>query len=328
MGIICDTNHKNKQNQKDIKQKSINENKQPEKNLYDQCLAIQLEMNKTLQHGTSSDKQKICDRLIGHDDFGNAFDPKNLQKSEFQTEKMQYSPGPMNYPSEIVNESKISPAEAIDRPEDTKNVTSFMMKELKDVQKNIQYIIDENNGQTYSQIDLIYEQKELFRQEKKFEIEDLESLLYIEINKELDKNSDVDIAQLCPDLKNQIQEKNQEILNFDETRDKTIEALEKRRQMETKYLEEEINDFKKKISDMENLKRQPQKRSKSFVRMLSNDINLPDEEDEICAICCIDIKSNGETLELKCHHNYHKKCIEQWFRRKEHCPICRFETNL
>jgi hypothetical protein len=40
-----------------------------------------------------------------------------------------------------------------------------------------------------------------------------------------------------------------------------------------------------------------------------------------CSICLEDI--NNDKYETKCHHNYHKKCIESWLMTNNTCPLCR-----
>jgi hypothetical protein len=58
----------------------------------------------------------------------------------------------------------------------------------------------------------------------------------------------------------------------------------------------------------------------------------------ICAICIDDIDiESGETTTLQCNHQFHKKCIEEYFtveiikknNKSVFCPLCRSEiTNL
>jgi len=43
-----------------------------------------------------------------------------------------------------------------------------------------------------------------------------------------------------------------------------------------------------------------------------------------CPICLDQLKTNEYYRELSCKHTYHKKCIDNWFK-KDHseCPMCR-----
>ena len=42
-----------------------------------------------------------------------------------------------------------------------------------------------------------------------------------------------------------------------------------------------------------------------------------------CIICFSDFNKNDKIKILKCGHIYHKECINEWFKKKELCPICR-----
>ncbi len=46
---------------------------------------------------------------------------------------------------------------------------------------------------------------------------------------------------------------------------------------------------------------------------------LPDP----CSICIESIKKLQVYRELVCSHSFHKPCIDEWFRRKLTCPMCR-----
>jgi hypothetical protein len=41
-----------------------------------------------------------------------------------------------------------------------------------------------------------------------------------------------------------------------------------------------------------------------------------------CAICYDTINGNDKNI-LKCNHIFHKNCIEKWFQKSHHCPLCR-----
>ena len=43
-----------------------------------------------------------------------------------------------------------------------------------------------------------------------------------------------------------------------------------------------------------------------------------------CLICIEDFKEGEYKRELpKCHHVYHKKCIDKWLKKSATCPVCR-----
>ena len=41
-------------------------------------------------------------------------------------------------------------------------------------------------------------------------------------------------------------------------------------------------------------------------------------------LCCICLEKGGTVyLLLDCGHIYHKKCLKQWIKNKNECPLCR-----
>ena len=44
-----------------------------------------------------------------------------------------------------------------------------------------------------------------------------------------------------------------------------------------------------------------------------------------CIICLLEIKEGIDIILLPCEHIYHEKCIIQWFKTHNTCPLCRFE---
>ena len=41
--------------------------------------------------------------------------------------------------------------------------------------------------------------------------------------------------------------------------------------------------------------------------------------------CCICMENPVQTAILNCGHLYHSKCIDEWFLKKNECPICRIQ---
>ncbi|KAG8192291.1 hypothetical protein JTE90_002116 [Oedothorax gibbosus] len=42
-----------------------------------------------------------------------------------------------------------------------------------------------------------------------------------------------------------------------------------------------------------------------------------------CAICLDAVSSNAATRQLFCGHKFHKTCVENWFKTRYSCPVCR-----
>ena len=50
--------------------------------------------------------------------------------------------------------------------------------------------------------------------------------------------------------------------------------------------------------------------------------------EEGCWICLCYIKKEQKYITLHCGHQYHYKCIRDWIRTKQNCPLCRESCNL
>ena len=42
-----------------------------------------------------------------------------------------------------------------------------------------------------------------------------------------------------------------------------------------------------------------------------------------CSLCSIDFKIDDTVfVEEECAHAYHQKCVEEWFKKNDTCPVC------
>jgi hypothetical protein len=50
------------------------------------------------------------------------------------------------------------------------------------------------------------------------------------------------------------------------------------------------------------------------------------ESSEVCSICQ-DLMNTSDTIRRLrvCHHSFHQGCIDRWYERNVHCPICRHD---
>lgn len=63
---------------------------------------------------------------------------------------------------------------------------------------------------------------------------------------------------------------------------------------------------------------------RSKVYSVNNDLLTTQEVTEVkCSICQVDFEEGNELGTLKCGHNHHVQCIEEWLLRKNQCPICK-----
>ena len=42
-----------------------------------------------------------------------------------------------------------------------------------------------------------------------------------------------------------------------------------------------------------------------------------------CSICLEDFEESEKTLTLRCNHQFHKTCIDEWLVKRSSCPYCR-----
>jgi hypothetical protein len=47
------------------------------------------------------------------------------------------------------------------------------------------------------------------------------------------------------------------------------------------------------------------------------------ENEEVCSICIENMKTDHKLKILKCNHYFHEKCIMEWLKNSEVCPLCR-----
>lgn len=48
-----------------------------------------------------------------------------------------------------------------------------------------------------------------------------------------------------------------------------------------------------------------------------------DETDKTCSICLDNFQEGLYKRKLKCNHEFHKKCIDNWTYSNQWCPYCR-----
>jgi hypothetical protein len=59
------------------------------------------------------------------------------------------------------------------------------------------------------------------------------------------------------------------------------------------------------------------KKTISYEELLNND------EDNDCTICLEEFNNDEEIIKLKCNHFFHSKCIDDWIKKNQSCPLCR-----
>ena len=57
----------------------------------------------------------------------------------------------------------------------------------------------------------------------------------------------------------------------------------------------------------------------------TQDVSKLDPEKRNCIICLEDFKNKDKALILPCIHLFHKNCINNWLKKQNTCPICKFK---
>ena len=47
------------------------------------------------------------------------------------------------------------------------------------------------------------------------------------------------------------------------------------------------------------------------------------DNDDNCSVCLGDFRVNEELFKLQCGHLYHKKCLKDWLKKSNCCPLCK-----
>ncbi len=64
---------------------------------------------------------------------------------------------------------------------------------------------------------------------------------------------------------------------------------------------------------------------KECIRMMPSKRFKKEPQDECieCTICFDTFEKNERYRELPCKHIFHKRCVDKWFEKSVHCPMCR-----
>ena len=54
-------------------------------------------------------------------------------------------------------------------------------------------------------------------------------------------------------------------------------------------------------------------------------VKLNENETEFCVICQDNIDVDDIIRNIKCSHNFHIDCIDNWFTENKKCPTCKYE---
>jgi len=49
-------------------------------------------------------------------------------------------------------------------------------------------------------------------------------------------------------------------------------------------------------------------------------------DEDSCPICLMSYLDGDTIRELKCGHEYHKHCVDVWFKERKYCPVCKADA--
>lgn len=77
---------------------------------------------------------------------------------------------------------------------------------------------------------------------------------------------------------------------------------------------------------------QPENKDERFTILTVDEIEPGSVLSETsCSICCEDFYKENENDKIAttmCQHSYHLKCITEWLKKSENCPLCRSAIHL
>lgn len=54
-----------------------------------------------------------------------------------------------------------------------------------------------------------------------------------------------------------------------------------------------------------------------------DEIEIPNEQDQVCAICLSTYEEGDILCRLWCYHHFHKTCVSEWLVLNSRCPLCK-----
>jgi hypothetical protein len=120
---------------------------------------------------------------------------------------------------------------------------------------------------------------------------------------------------------------NQKLCCYDDENNRVNYRANYRSKNRTKTRENDReNDKKDRAKDREKDRENDKKEIRSI-----NDFNTEDqydnyliENDLLCIICFEPLLNNVKNL--RCHHKYHIKCLNEWRKYKKKCPVCKINV--
>ncbi|KDP39315.1 hypothetical protein JCGZ_01072 [Jatropha curcas] len=54
-------------------------------------------------------------------------------------------------------------------------------------------------------------------------------------------------------------------------------------------------------------------------------IRIEGSEILVCSVCLEELSIGSEATRMPCSHVYHQKCIVEWLKKSNTCPLCRYQ---
>ncbi|ORX44420.1 hypothetical protein DM01DRAFT_1312440 [Hesseltinella vesiculosa] len=59
------------------------------------------------------------------------------------------------------------------------------------------------------------------------------------------------------------------------------------------------------------------------VDLAYDELEIPNEQDQVCAICLSTYEDSDILCRLWCYHHFHKTCVSEWLVLNSRCPLCK-----
>ena len=215
------------------------------------------------------------------------------------------------------------------REEEIKKDEEFAMKMMQEELKNF-----ESNQ-------LIERKKKEEEEAKKNELEIKrileEDIKQIEENEKLERRRKLENEQRrrqeeqnrkIEEMKRKLEDEQRRRL---EEYNRKIEEMNRQLENDNRRIEEirrQLEDNRRRLNEELRIRYDIRDYDNNYDNLIESKININklNEENKTCVICYEDFKDNEDAIFLPCFHFFHTKCIKEWLKKRDICPLCKISV--